>query len=241
MTEWFQSWFDSPYYHKLYAHRDQLEAEVFIKRLFPTIHLATNRKILDLACGNGRHSLVMNKMGHFVTGIDLSEQNIGLANRFASSDLEFFVHDMRQSFRYEFYDLVVNLFTSFGYFESTDENLKVLNNIAENLKPGGELIIDYLNPSYVKRKLKKEEIQTVNDLEFKIFRKIYADVVEKRIEIIDAGESYEFYERVRLFDHSDFLKFFEECNFELIDVWGNYDLTRFSRNSPRQIMHAKLC
>ena len=239
MAEWFHSWFDSSYYHLLYQHRDDLEAEMFIKRLFPEIDLAPNRKILDLACGKGRHAQIMNKMGHFVTGIDLSKSNIEEANRISADDLEFFVHDMRQAFREGFYDLITNLFTSFGYFETIDEHARVIENIRFNLAEGGHFILDYLNPPYVKKHLVEREQKKINGIDFTITRGIEEDVVVKRIEVDDSGRKHFFEERVRLFSHVDFLKLFSEFGFEVIDVWGNYDLSELRRSSPRQIIYTK--
>lgn len=239
MTEWFHSWFDSSYYHLLYQHRDDLEAELFIKRLFPEIDLTPNRKILDLACGRGRHAQIMNKMGHFVTGIDLSKSNIEEANEMSADDLEFFVHDMRQPFREGFYDLITNLFTSFGYFETLDEHAQVIENIGYNLKEGGHFILDYLNPAYVKKNLVKMEHKRIEGVDFKISRGIEDDIVVKRIEVKDGEKIHHFEERVRLFSYGDFLKLFSDYGFEVIKVWGNYNLSRYSRVSPRQIILTK--
>ena len=239
MTEWFHSWFDSSYYHLLYHHRDDLEAEMFIKHLFPEIDLAPNLKILDLACGKGRHAQIMNKMGYFVTGIDLSKSNIEEANQMAAKDLEFFVHDMRKPFRESFYDLVTNLFTSFGYFDTIEEHAEVLQNIRYNLKPGGLFILDYLNPHYVKKHLVEQEEKRIDGVDFFIKRTINMDTVIKSIEVRDGDREYHFEERVRLFSHSDFLRLFSQFNFEVLEVWGNYNLSRFSRSSPRQIIYTK--
>ena len=82
---WFQSWFNTPYYHILYQNRDYKEAELFIKNLVRYLNLdALDDSILDLACGQGRHSIFLNSLGFRVTGIDLSEKSIKHANENAS-------------------------------------------------------------------------------------------------------------------------------------------------------------
>ena len=81
-TTWFASWFDSPYYHVLYKDRDDSEAADFMNRLTQYLHLHPTSKILDLACGKGRHSRYLSSLGYDVTGVDLSSQSITFAKKF---------------------------------------------------------------------------------------------------------------------------------------------------------------
>ena len=113
-TEWFESWFDSPYYHVLYKNRDFSEAELFIDKLIQLIEPTKASRVLDLACGKGRHSIYLNKKGFDVTGIDLSEKSIACAKTAENETLHFYMHDMRKLFRTNYFDVVLNLFTSFG-------------------------------------------------------------------------------------------------------------------------------
>ena len=80
--KWFESWFDTPYYHLLYKHRDDKEAHKFIKNLMQFLKIDKDQNILDLACGKGRHSIFLNKLGYRVTGVDLSSQNILQAQKY---------------------------------------------------------------------------------------------------------------------------------------------------------------
>lgn len=240
MSEWFQAWFDSEYYHKLYSHRDDIEADFFIKRLFEKIQVKRKSKVLDLACGKGRHSLSINKLGYFVTGIDLSESSIDEADRYSSEDLEFFIHDMRLLFRLNFYDVIVNLFTSFGYFDDIAENERVLGNVYHSLKEDGIFILDYLNPKYVKKNLVGEEVIRKQDIEFYIKRRIEDGVVIKNIKFEADGQDYHFQERVRLFKPSEFRKLFDKYDFKIVDVWGSYSLEPYHKGtSARQIYYLK--
>src|SRR5687768_8108297 len=74
--EWYETWFDSPYYHILYSHRDNLEASNFLNNLISFVKPSRGARILDVACGKGRHSIYLNDQGFDVTGFDLSEQSI---------------------------------------------------------------------------------------------------------------------------------------------------------------------
>lgn len=112
--EWFGQWFDSPYYHVLYQHRDHDEAEAFMDHLNDYFAFTAEDEVMDLACGKGRHSIYLNSKGLKVTGVDLSPQNIEAASAHTNERLHFHVHDMRKVFRQEAFDYVLNLFTSFG-------------------------------------------------------------------------------------------------------------------------------
>ena len=125
--KWFQSWFDTPYYHILYKHRDFKEAEDFIKNLVSYLNIDTDDSILDLACGKGRHSIFLNTLGYNVTGLDLSKNNIEHAKVHESNSLFFEVHDMRNTYGTQF-EVVLNLFTSFGYFDNKNDNINNYSN-----------------------------------------------------------------------------------------------------------------
>ena len=124
-SSWFASWFDTPYYHILYKDRNYREAQIFMDNLTHYLNLPEHAKVLDLACGKGRHSIYLNQLGFRVLGVDLSENSIEIANKNANDTLNFKVHDMREPIKEQF-DAVFNLFTSFGYFENDDDNLKIL-------------------------------------------------------------------------------------------------------------------
>src|SRR5690606_22238937 len=140
--EWFGEWFNSPYYHILYKHRDFEEARIFIDNLNDLFGFSADQKALDLACGKGRHAIYLNKKGLNVVGVDLSPENIREAKKFENEKLQFFVYDMREVFDIQAFDYVLNLFTSFGYFNTEAENEKAINATALSLKKGGFFIID---------------------------------------------------------------------------------------------------
>src|SRR5690606_19509388 len=108
--------FNSPYYHQLYYKRDEEEAAEFISRLIAHQNPAPGSKMLDVACGKGRHSIQMADKGFDVTGIDLSEESIEEALQKEADNLHFYRHDMRLPFWINYFDYAYNFFTSFGYF-----------------------------------------------------------------------------------------------------------------------------
>ena len=165
----YKSWFDTPFYHILYKNRDYKEAEMFTRKLMRFIKLPLKSKILDLACGKGRHSINLNKMGYDVTGVDNSIESIKKANEYNSQTLKFKVHDIRKPLGQKF-DLIVNLFTSFAYFDDFNDNLKTLESIKSSLNEEGLVVIDFLNIKYVKNNLITENIEEIDGIKFYIKR-----------------------------------------------------------------------
>lgn len=239
-TAWYQSWFDSPYYHILYKHRDFDEATQFVQTLISFLNLPNHASILDLACGRGRHSIQFNKAGFSVTGLDLSPKSIDEANLTSHPNLEFYVHDMRDHFRSNYYDLVVNLFTSFGYFDDLHDNKRVISNIHWALKSKGIFVLDYFNSEFIQKNLIAKEIKIIDGIEFNIHREIASDKVKKHIQFSDQGQSFLFTEEVNLFSASVLNQMIEKTGFKIKQIFGNYHLNQFHQNeSPRVIIIAQ--
>ncbi len=221
---WFSAWFDSPYYHILYQERNDEEAHFFIDNLVRFLKITPEQRILDLASGRGRHSVYLHQKGFEVLGADLSPTNIAASQPFASERLSFVVHDMREVLREAHFDFVLNLFTSFGYFDSEEENLQAMQAIAQNLKPGGRLVIDFLNPAWVIEGLIPYEVKTYGGIDFHIHKKIEGGFVIKHIAFEDKGEVQHFQERVALLDLRRFESYFSKAGLSLEQVFGDYSL-----------------
>ena len=237
---WYRSWFNSPYYHILYKNRDENEAALFIDRVLKYFNPPSEARFLDLACGKGRHSIYINKKGFDVTGVDLSKENIRRAKRFENDHLHFDVHDMRVPYANTKFDYVFNLFTSFGYFPSIEENEKVLSASHSNLKLKGKILIDFLNAHQVIKGLVKEETQKMDGVTFNIDREIEDGIIKKNIDIIDGEKEFRFVERVRALTRQDFVGMLTRCDFEILDTFGNYNLEEYHEDkSPRLILIAR--
>jgi SAM-dependent methyltransferase len=238
--EWFADWFDTSYYHLLYQNRDEMEAERFIQNLMKLLNLPAGSKLLDLACGKGRHAKYLSEFGHDVLGVDLSPNSISQANIWANARLRFQTHDMREILENEQFDVVFNLFTSFGYFDHESENKRVCNSIAEMLKPGAKVLIDFMNASKVIRNLVPSETKELDGVIFQISRNYDGKHIYKHIDLIDNGHESRFMERVQALKLADFQMLLED-KFEIVDTFGSYDLTPFNEeNSDRLILLAQL-
>lgn len=232
---WFASWFDTPYYHILYKDRDYAEAQVFMDNITQYLNLPDDAKILDLACGKGRHSVYLNQLGYDVTGADLSENSISEASKFANEKLHFEVHDMRIPFEQKF-DAIFNLFTSFGYFENDEDNLKTLKAIQESLSEYGFAVIDFMNVQHVIENLVPEEIKTVENIDFHIKRYHKDNHIYKEIDFEDKGEKFHFVEKVQALTLQDFEVMMEEAGIYLLDTFGDYKLKKFFKNESERLI-----
>lgn len=238
--QWFEQWFDSPYYHLLYRHRDESEAESFLKTLINSHALQKVNKVLDLACGRGRHSRVLARMGYEVYGLDYSPNNIKTARELSQPSLEFAVHDMRDSFPWKDFDLICNLFTSFGYFDSDEEHRQTLVNCYESLLPGGHMILDFLNTHWVAKNAKPHVKKTANGIEFSLSKEFQDGFLVNQIRFEVEGKQHHYQERVRAFEKDELISLFVEVGFEISAIFGSYQLAEFDKEtSDRVIILAK--
>jgi len=234
-TQWYASWFDTPYYHILYKDRDHEEAQVFMDNLTHYLNLPEDGEILDLACGKGRHSVYLNSLGYNVTGVDLSENSIAYAKQFENENLHFEVHDMCKPYNKKF-DAVFNLFTSFGYFEDEADNLRTIKAIQADLNESGFGVIDFMNSDYVINNLVPEDTKTVEGIAFNQKRYVKDGYLIKDITFEDKGEAYTFQEKVRVLTLKDFETLFEQSGVHLLDVFGDYKLRKFDKNTSERLV-----
>jgi ubiquinone/menaquinone biosynthesis C-methylase UbiE len=238
--DWFINWFNSKYYHILYKSRNKNEASDFIQAIISTLSLKSNNSVLDLGCGNGRHSISLSNYFKLVHGIDISSENISLANENKKENLKFFISDMRNFNTNTKYEYIFNLFTSFGYFKKNEDNIKVLKSCHHHLNKNGLLFVDFLNSEQIKRTISGlKETKNINGIRFNIYKEIVDDYVVKNIEIKDGEATYNFQEKVQLFKIEDFKKMFEISGFEIISSYGDYQMNPYDLNSSRLILCAK--
>ena len=230
-------WFDSDYYHVLYKHRDYNEARNFINNIVEYLDLKKGSKILDLACGIGRHSIYLDKIGFKVVGTDKSPNNIKKAKASKNQDICFLQMEMIDDTNHK-YDVIFNLFTSFGYVNH-NYNLKTIKNIERQLKDDGIVVIDFMNTLFVKNNLVIEETKVIDDLSFKIKRKSDGKHIYKEIKFHDK-KNYFFQEKVMDLSLKDFEKYLIKYNLKIIKTFGDYNLNEFDiENSERLIMVIK--
>lgn len=232
---WFSSWFDTPYYHILYKDRNYREAQIFMDNLTHYLNLPEKAKVLDLACGKGRHSIYLSQLGYNVLGADLSENSIAEASKNNNEHLHFKVHDMREPFDEKF-DAIFNLFTSFGYFEHDEDNLTTLKAIKESLTEYGFAVIDFMNVAQVVNTLVPEEIKTVEGIDFHIKRYLLDGHIIKEIDFEDKGKKFHFEEKVKALTLTDFEALMDQAGIFLLDTFGDYKLKKFHKTESERLI-----
>jgi SAM-dependent methyltransferase len=240
----FQEWFDSPMYESMYAHRDDQEAEKLSSLIHSRFPVDQYPRLLDLACGRGRHCLNLARVGYALTGVDLAPRAIAIAReKLASQHLkaDFICGDMRVPLP-DTFDGIVNLFTSFGYFDDDEENRSVLRAMHEMLRPGGFLVLDYLNERWVRDTLVPEESGSFDTCEYTIRRWISGSMVMKKISTQRPDvQVREFNEQVKLYGNDWFTHELTSLGFRITERLGDYDGSPFDpARSPRLIIIASL-
>jgi SAM-dependent methyltransferase len=241
LKDWYKEWFNSPFYHKLYFERDENEARQFMDRLIDHFQPPQNSLMLDLACGRGRHSKYLASKGFDVTGIDISPESIKYAQQFENNHLHFFQHDMRLPSWINYFDYVFNFFTSFGYFPTQREHDDAIRTMAQCIKKGGKILIDYLNVHYVEERLVHNEFKNVAGTEYEIHRWHDDDFFYKRIIVKDdlLENPVEYTEKVAKFSLGDFTEMLSFQNLQVKEVFGDYQLNGYNINgTPRMIIIA---
>jgi SAM-dependent methyltransferase len=240
---WYKDWFNSPFYHRLYFERDEKEAKAFIHKLIHFLQPPPGSRMLDAACGRGRHSRMLAELGFDVTGFDLSFDSINYAKHLGQKDnLNFYQHDMRLPFWINYFDYAFNFFTSFGYFATRREHDDAMRTIAASLKPAGIFTIDYLNTHYVEDHLVHHELKNIAGTSYEIHRWDDENHFYKKIIVSDASliTPEEYTEKVAKFSLGDFTDMLSFQNMQVIEVFGDYNLVPYDvRKTPRLIIVAR--
>ena len=233
--DWFVSWFDTNYYHTLYKHRDYEEAELFMQNLVAFLNVDKNSILLDLACGKGRHSIYLNTLGYNIIGADLSKNSIKKAKKFENERLQFIEHDMRKPFNTKF-DVILNLFTSFGFFEDDNEDITILKNIKNGLKQNGVAVIDFMNCKKVIANLVPEEIQTIDGITFKMNRYVEKGFIVKEINFDADKKHHTYFEKVKNLNLDKINLYLNSVGFKIKHTFGNYQLEEFNEETSDRLI-----
>jgi SAM-dependent methyltransferase len=235
VTEWFEQWFGEEYL-RLYPHRDDADAEAAVALIDRIVRLR-GRRVLDLACGPGRHAALLAARGGRVVGLDLSLPLLGRARQRADAAVRLVRGDMRHlPFSGGAFDVVVNLFTSFGYFADDAQHAQVVREAAALLRPGGVFVLDYFNARFVRAGLVPREERVAGAQRVVIERHLTPDerFVVKEIHLLDDGRS--FLERVRLFTPDELARLLSDAGLSIRSRFGDYGGGTLAADAPRAIL-----
>ncbi len=240
-ADWFEHWFESPYYQILYQNRDEAEAGDFADTLLSCLQPEPGARMLDIACGEGRFAIQLAARGYDVTGIDLSHNAIEKARAQEHEHLHFFIHDMRFPFYINYFDYAFNFFTSFGYFAHDRDHIAAAKSFTKALKPDGTLVIDYLNTPRILKHLVPQETIVRGSYTFHIERRVERKRFIKDIRFTDTdGNPQHYTEQVAAFTRSDFERIFGAAGMMVTGIFGDYRLGDYNpQSSPRMILLLK--
>lgn len=237
--EWFSTWFNSRYYHILYGNRDDAEAQAFVNALHAVLLPIINKQqpsLLELACGAGRHARMFNSLGYSVTAVDLAAESIAEAKAAGPASIDYQVMDMRKLIFDRTFDLVTNLFTSFGYFEAKSDNAAVLEGVTKHLNSNGLFVIDFLNAARVIENLVHNEVVTRDNITFEINRSIEHGIICKRICFHADEKTHTFEERVQAHNYQELIALLRNAHLNVIHAFGSYQLDTFQLESSDRVI-----
>jgi ubiquinone/menaquinone biosynthesis C-methylase UbiE len=238
-SEWFKDWFETQEYQSVYQHRNERDAEDLVTLILTNIILNHSAKVLDMACGTGRHSILFAKKGFNVTAVDLSKNMLSVARskaqsenlniNFVQADLRYFAYTVK-------FELIVNLFTSFGYFESDIENFHILKSAYLHLNESGYFVLDFFNKHFIENNLVLESIDKIGSGEIIQRRKIEGQRIIKDILIKNNGHSKMFRESVRMYDPEELSSELTRIGFAIEKTFGDFHGSKFDKTYSKRII-----
>lgn len=234
---WYSEAFEAEYLD-VYSHRTDESAAREVAWIQSVWHLDPGARILDLACGNGRHAAAWDGLGCEVVGVDLSRSLLERARDRRLPRARFVCADMTAVPVAPGFDAVTSFFTSFGYFETEEHDARVLREIARLLVPQGRFLIDFLNADHVRATLQPTSHDVRDGVEILQQRSITPDGkrVEKTIDLTRDGVTRRTSESVRLYDRADLERLLGAAEIAVEGTWGGLDGREWTTDAPRTVM-----
>ena len=243
MKEWFKDWFNTEEYLNVYKHRNEEDAKELVDLILSNIDIPQDGKVLDLACGPGRHSILFAQKGYKVSAVDLSKNLLKVALDSAvksNVDVNFIEADLRDLCIKPKFELVVNLFTSFGYFDDDKENFKLFRRAFYFLNDNGYFILDFFNKDYLEKNIVLSSEGYIEHSKITQERKIEGKRVIKKITISKNGNEKHFMESVRMYSKDELITGIENSGFKVEKIFGDVIGRTFDlETSPRIIIIAR--
>ncbi len=245
-SNWYESAFQLDYL-RVYKHRNDDEARRQIDFLTDTLSLEPPLDVFDLSCGDGRHSVEWARRGYRVTGLDLSAELLEKARERTKAlelDIEFIRGDMRDIPYTDSFDLLVNFFTSFGYFREDEENALVLKAIFNALRPGGRFLMDYLNRDHVLQTIVPRDRKEIDGAVLEQSRWISGDSdkpgshvrINKQVIMTEGDKSRTYEESVRMYTLEEMFDMTSAAGLAITHTFGDFDGRPVDPDAPRLIL-----
>lgn len=246
MPQWYREFFDDLYLRLYHWLEDPERVRREVDFVVNTLDLEPKASVLDLCCGQGRHSLELARRGFQVTSVDLSEALLYVARQRAEQEslqITFIQSDMREIDFHEEFDAVINLFTSFGYLENEAEDEKALQRVAAALKQGRRFLLDVFNRDYIVRSFQGRDWRTMDEgwllLEDRSFDFLSGRVGTEWIAIARDGVRYVRHSSIRAYTAAELRAMMERVGLKAERLLGDYRGNPYDWNSPRLIVVAQ--
>jgi SAM-dependent methyltransferase len=235
--DWWQTWFGPGYmavYDAFLAERTPVEVD----QIEALLQLCPPRRILDLPCGQGRHAIELARRGYDVTGVDLSQYMLSVARERAEADavrVRWLAGDMREPLAGETFDLVLNLFTSFGYFADEADDRRVVRAAASMLEAGGRFLLEVINGERVMGNFQEREWFTIGQTA--VMERRSLDVATRRMvverTVSSATGDDTSVHAVRLYRGQEVETMLAAAGFSRVELYGDWDGARLTPGSLR--------
>jgi len=243
-----QSWYEQDDFWQtvapiLFTSKRISDANEEVEQLISLLNLQPGLRVCDLCCGVGRHSLELARRGFRVTAVDRTKLYLETAREKANNeglDIEFLQEDMRSFCRPNSFDAVINLYTSFGYFEEPDDDGKTLRNICKSLKNDGKLLLELMSKEVLARIFRERDWREEEDILILEERKLGKDwgTIENRWIVFKDGKKYEYSFSHRLYSAVELSNLLQECGFKRVDVYGDFDGSQYDHQAKRLVLVA---
>ncbi len=239
MNEWYKEWFSSDEYLELYKHRDGKDASKIIELILTSVEIPQSALILDSACGAGRHSIYLAERGYNVIGFDLSKNLLNIAKTNSTErglSINYVIGDKRNIYFKKKFNLIVNLFTSFGYFLTDEENFSFIDNSHNFLLDNSFFVIDYFNKNYLVENIVSETMRNKDGKTLIEKRVIENDRIIKEIIINEKNSSRKFVESVKLYNYETIVEHLRNIGYKINFIYGDYDGNSFDENKSERLI-----
>ena len=243
---WYEWFFGKKYLQARQPTLQQADIDQEIHFLTQQLHLEPGRSVLDLCCGHGRHAVPLAQQGLEVVGVDISEYLINLAEQAASNarvNVDFVLRDMREIDWKERFDGVINMFTAFGFFSEDHENFRVLELVAQALKPGGYLCMDVISYVWLVRNWESsgwtrggDDVLSLEERSMNWCKGLH---ISGRTIIEPEGKQWNMNHSLRVFPPHELVQWIERAGMEVQNLFGNFGGAPFDFNCRRLILVAR--
>jgi len=232
-------------YEEVFFNPNRVEAaSAEVERIVALAEVSPGSKVLDLCCGVGRHSIEFARRGFKVTAVDRTDRYLERARQTAEEagvEIEFVKSDMREFVRPEQFDLALNMFTSFGYFEDPADDVQVAGQIMESLKPGGALVLDTMGKEILARIFEPRSWDRVGDITTIEERWVTQNWgwIENRWMLIRGDKIYHHAISHRLYAATEYIRLFRDAGASEAECFGNLDGEPYDHKARRLVLLAR--